>query len=98
MEKQTEEQAKKTVRTFSLASFMNDMGSDIIAPIWPIFITSVLGADMAVLGLVDGLGDAVVSISKAVSGYWSDKIKNRKVFVWTGYLFGGLSRIGYALS
>ncbi|HVT01156.1 MAG TPA: MFS transporter [Patescibacteria group bacterium] len=98
MEKETDKQSQKTVRIFSIASFMNDMGSDIIAPIWPIFLTTVLGANMEVLGLVDGLGDAVVSLSKAISGYWSDKIRNRKVFVWTGYLFGGLSRLGYALS
>lgn len=89
---------KKTVRTFALASFLNDLGSDMIYPIWPLFITSVLGAPMAILGLIDGLGEAIVSISQAISGYISDRIRKRKVFVWTGYLFGSLSRIGYALS
>ena len=74
------------------------MGSDIIYPIWPLFVTSVLGANMAVLGLIDGLGEAVVSISKALSGYISDKTKKRKIFIWTGYLMGAISRIGYALS
>ncbi|MBN2601239.1 MAG: MFS transporter [Candidatus Marinimicrobia bacterium] len=91
-------QAKKTVTTFALASFLNDLGSDIIYPIWPLFVTSVLGANMAVLGLIDGLGEAVVSISKALSGYISDKTKKRKIFIWTGYLMGAISRIGYALS
>ena len=91
-------EAKRTVRVFALASFLNDFGSDMIYPIWPLFLTAFLGANMAVLGFIDGLGDAVVSVSQAVSGYWSDKIRKRKVFIWTGYLFGGLSRIGYALS
>lgn len=90
--------SKKTVRLFALASFLNDFGSDMIYPIWPLFVTSFLGTNMAVLGLIDGLGEAVVSISQAVSGYLSDRIQRRKVFVWTGYLFGSLSRIGYALS
>jgi MFS family permease len=58
----------------------------------------VLGANMAVLGLIDGLGDAIVSISQAFSGYVSDKIRRRKVFVWVGYICGATSRIGYALS
>ncbi|MDO9464069.1 MAG: MFS transporter [bacterium] len=93
-----QKEAKKTVRTFALASFLNDLGSDIIYPIWPLFVTSVLGANMAVLGLIDGLGEAIVSISQAASGYVSDRIRKRKVFIWTGYLFGSLSRIGYALS
>ncbi len=91
-------ETKKTVRTFALASFLNDMGSDMIYPIWPLFVTTVLGANMAVLGLVDGLGEAIVSISQAASGYLSDRIRKRKVFIWPGYLFGSISRVGYALS
>lgn len=93
-----EKENKKTIRTFAAASFLNDFGSDIIYPIWPLFLTTVLGANMAILGLIDGLGDAIVSISQAISGYVSDKIRRRKVFVWTGYLFGATSRIGYAFS
>lgn len=53
---------------------------------------------MAILGLIDGLGDAIVSVSQAVSGYYSDKLRKRKVFVWLGYMFGGISRIGYAFA
>ena len=91
-------ETKKTVRTFAFASFLNDMGSDIIYPIWPLFVTQVLRANMAALGFLDGLGEALVSISQALSGYWSDKIRKRKVFIWIGYLCGGLSRLGYAVS
>jgi MFS family permease len=89
---------KRTIKTFAWASFLNDFGSDMIYPVWPLFVTTVLGADMAVLGFLDGLGEALVSISQAVSGYWSDRLKKRKIFVWTGYLCGGIARIGYALS
>jgi len=53
---------------------------------------------MVVLGFIDGLGEALVSISQAVSGYISDRLRKRKVFIWVGYLFGASSRIGYALS
>jgi len=89
---------KKTVRIFAWASFLNDMGSDIIYPVWPLFVTEILKANMAVLGLVDGLGEAIVSIAKALSGYWSDRIRKRKGFIWSGYLMGAASRIGYAIS
>jgi len=91
-------ESRKTVRVFAAATFLNDMGSDMIYPIWPLFVTTVMGANMAILGLIDGLGDAVVSISQAASGYLSDKYRKRKIFIWTGYLFGGISRIGYAFS
>lgn len=93
-----EKETKKTIRTFAAASFLNDAGSDIIYPIWPLFVTTILGANMAVLGLIDGLGEAIVSIAQAFSGYISDRIQKRKVFVWTGYVFGSLSRVGYGLS
>jgi MFS family permease len=89
---------KKTIRTLALASFFNDLGSDMIYPVWPLFVTTILSANMAVLGFLDGLGEALVSISQAGSGYISDRIKKRKVFIWTGYLIGALSRLGYAIS
>jgi MFS family permease len=93
-----QKETRKTVRTFAWASFLNDMGSDMIYPVWPLFITTVLNANMAVLGFLDGLGEALVSISQAASGYLSDRIGKRKIFIWLGYLFGALSRLGYAVS
>ncbi|MFQ6115087.1 MAG: MFS transporter [bacterium] len=91
-------ESKGTVRTFAVASFLNDLGSDMIYPIWPLFVTMFLGANMAALGFIDGLGDAIVSISKAASGYLSDRIRKRKIFIWLGYILGSLSRVGYAVS
>lgn len=93
-----DQEDKKTVRTFAAASFLNDFGSDMIYPVWPLFLTITLGANMEILGFIDGLGDALVSLSQAASGYAADRLRRRKVFVWTGYLFGSASRIGYALS
>lgn len=98
MANQNEQENKKTIKTFAAASFLNDMGSDMIYPIWPFFIRNILGANMTILGILDGIGDALVSISQAVSGYFSDKLKKRKVFIWIGYLMGAISRVGYALS
>lgn len=91
-------ESKKTIAVFSLASFLNDFGSDMIYPIWPLFVTSFLGANMEILGLIDGLGDTIVSLSQAGSGYLSDRLRKRKVFIWSGYTFAAISRVGYALS
>ncbi len=88
---------KKEIKILGFASFLNDLGSDMIYPVWPLFVRS-LGANMSVLGFLDGLGDALVSISQALSGYISDKIQKRKIFVWLGYLMGSFSRLGYAFS
>jgi len=96
--KKKPEEEIKTIRTFAAASFLNDMGSDIIYPIWPFFVTTILRANMAALGFLDGLGDALVSLSQATSGYISDRIKKRKFFIWAGYLCGAFSRLGYSVS
>ena len=90
--------SRKTIRTFAVASFLNDLGSDMIYPVWPLFVTSFTGANMAVLGFIDGLGDAIVSLSQAFSGYLSDRLQKRKIFIVIGYMMGSLSRVGYALS
>lgn len=87
----------KTIRTFGIASFLNDMGADMVYSIWPLFLIF-LGASKEMIGLIDGLGDSIVSLSKAGAGYLSDRIRKRKAFIWFGYTIGGLSRIGYALS
>jgi MFS family permease len=97
-ENYSKQKNKSPLFIFGLAAFLNDLGAYLIFPIWPIFLTSIMGANMAVLGLIDGLGDSIVSISQAGSGYASDRIKKRKPFIWLGYLIGGISRIGYALS
>ena len=89
---------KRDLHVFSLASFLNDMGSDMIYPIWPLFVTVFLGADVLVLGLIDGIGEALVSVSSAFSGFLSDKFRRRKIFVWTGYLSSAIARFGYAIS
>jgi MFS family permease len=98
MKEKPKEENKKPIRAFAWASFLNDFGSDMIYPVWPLFVISFLGANMAILGLIDGLGEAFVSISKAVSGYISDKIRKRKFFIWSGYILGSVSRFGYALA
>ncbi len=89
---------RTTVRAFSIASFFHDVGGDMVFSVWPLFLTEVLKANMSIVGFIDGLGDAIVCLSQAGAGWLSDRIKKRKVFVWLGYLLGGLSRLGYALS
>lgn len=89
---------KKTVWLFSLGAFLNDLGYYAIITIWPIFVTSVIGASVTFLGFIDGLGDAFVSLSQAGSGFLSDKLKKRKIFIWLGYFLAFVSRIIYAFS
>jgi len=78
----------------AIVSLLTDVSSEMILPILPFFLTAVMGADVVVLGLVEGLGEGVVSFLKALSGRWSDATGRRRRFVAAGY---GLSTAMKAL-
>lgn len=84
--------------TFGAASFLNDLGAEIINPVWPLFLSIFLGASTTMIGFIDGLGDSIVSLSQFFSGYLSDRVRKRKVFIWLGYFFSSLSKLGYGLA
>lgn len=83
----------KNVFALGLVSFFNDVASEMIYPIVPIFLTSVLGAPVAIVGLIEGIAESTASILKVVSGWLSDKFQNRKSFVVAGYSFSAISKI-----
>ncbi|MCX7021932.1 MAG: MFS transporter [bacterium] len=88
---------KRILRSFSASSFLNDMGSDMLLPIMPLYLLG-LGAGTAFIGFLDGLGTAVVSLAQMASGYLSDRLGRRKIFIWTGYLAGALGKLGFGLA
>jgi len=88
----------KNVFILGLVSFFNDVASEMIYPIVPIFLTGVLGAPVAVVGLIEGIAESTASILKVVSGWLSDKLQKRKPFVVGGYLFSAISKILLSLA
>lgn len=94
----SKKQSKKLILFYSLASMFNDIGANIIYPLWPFYITTVLGIDQVFLGLIDGVAEFFIHFSKAFSGLYSDYLKKRKEFIWIGYVMPFIARIGYAFS
>lgn len=88
----------KNVFALGLVSFFNDVASEMIYPIVPIFLTSVLGAPVAIVGLIEGIAESTASILKVVSGWLSDKFQRRKPFVVAGYSFSAISKIILSLA
>lgn len=88
----------RTVLILSLVSLFNDIASEMIYPIVPIFLTAVLGAPVTVVGLIEGFAEATASIMKFLSGYWSDRVHKRKIFVVVGYGLGAISKILIAVA
>jgi MFS family permease len=83
---------------FGAASLLNDTGSDMVAPIWPTFLTTQLGLLGGQVLMVDGLALMVTSLSKIGAGYASDRTGKRKSFITLGYTLSSLARIGFILA
>jgi len=88
----------KNVFVLGLVSFFNDVASEMIYPLVPIFLTSVLGAPVAIVGLIEGMAESTASVLKVVSGWLSDKWRKRKIFVVAGYSFSAISKILLSLA
>lgn len=83
----------RNVLVLGLVSFFNDLSAEMIYPIIPIFLTSVLKTSMPVVGIIEGLAEAIASIGKYVFGALSDYLQKRKIFVTVGYSFGAISKL-----
>ncbi len=63
-----------------------------IYPLLPSFLTGVLGAGPAFVGLVEGLAESVASLLKLASGRISDRMRRRKPLIVGGYALSSLAR------
>jgi len=88
----------KNVVGISLVSFFNDIASEMIYPVVPIFLTTVLGAPVTVVGLIEGIAESTASILRVFSGWFSDKFQRRKPFMIAGYVLSSFSKIIMAAS
>jgi MFS family permease len=89
----------KNIIILGLVSFFNDFASEMVYPIVPIFLTSVLGAPVALVGLIEGIAESTASLLKVFSGWLSDRAQKRKIFAVYGYSLSTISKpiIGIAL-
>lgn len=79
-------------------SLLTDLSSEMIYPLVPAFLTTVLGAGAISLGLVEGVAETTASIVKIVSGRRTDTSGRRKPLIVGGYATSGVARplIGFA--
>ncbi len=82
----------KQVIILGIISLFTDMASEMLYPITPIFLSSVLGASMAVVGLIEGLAEVTAGVLKGYFGFLSDKLKKRSIFVVIGYSLSAISK------
>ncbi len=82
----------KPVFILSFVSFLNDIASEMLYPVIPIFLLTVVGAPITVVGLIEGAAEATSSFFRVVTGFYSDKTQKRKPFVVAGYMLSTLAK------
>ncbi|HEX9078981.1 MAG TPA: MFS transporter, partial [Desulfuromonadaceae bacterium] len=80
------------VLILGVVSLLTDVSSEMIYPLLPLFVTSVLGAGPAFLGMIEGVAESTAALVKLVSGIVSDRVEGRKRLVAAGYGLSSLSR------
>lgn len=73
-------------------SLLTDLASEMLYPVIPLFVTGVLGASPAILGLIDGVAEGGTSVLRWVAGAVSDRFRYRKPFVIAGYTISAFSK------
>lgn len=75
----------RTVWIIGLISFVNDSASEMIYPLVPLYLSSVLMAGPRVLGLIEGAAEMAAGLLKLASGAIVDRTRRRKPWIVLGY-------------
>ncbi len=87
-----------TVWLLGLVSFFNDAASDLVYPLLPLYLASVLMAGPKALGIIEGIAEATGSLLKLFAGVLADKTRSTKYWVVGGYSLAALGRPLLALA
>ncbi|OBA94332.1 MFS transporter [Mycobacteriaceae bacterium 1482268.1] len=82
----------RNVRVLSAVSFLQDTASELLYPLLPIYLTSVLGAPPAVVGAIEGAAEGAASLTKLAAGPLGDRYARRPLIA-TGYGMAALGKV-----
>ncbi|MBK9329523.1 MAG: MFS transporter [Sphingobacteriales bacterium] len=81
----------RSIRILSLVSLFTDMASEMLYPIMPIYLKTI-GFSILLIGILEGLAEAIAGLSKGYFGKLSDQSGKRVPFVQSGYLLSTISK------
>ena len=86
------------VWVLGFVSLLMDTSSELIHALLPLYMVGALGASVFVVGIIEGVAEAIALIVKVFSGYWSDVWRHRKPLVVLGYGLAGVSKLAFPLA
>ncbi|MBI4729767.1 MAG: MFS transporter [Acidobacteria bacterium] len=87
----------RNVVVLSWVSFFQDAASEMLYPVLPLFLTGVLGAPVAAVGLIEGVAEGTANIVKVVSGRLADRMRRRPL-VACGYGLSSFAKLAIVLA
>ena len=75
-----------------------DVSSELVHSLLPVLMTSVLGASMLSIGLIEGFAEGIAAITKVFSGALSDYFRRRKFLAVLGYGLAALTKPVFPLA
>ncbi|HTM86476.1 MAG TPA: MFS transporter [Mycobacterium sp.] len=82
----------RNVRVLSAVSFLQDTASELLYPLLPIYLTTVLGAPPAVVGAVEGVAEGAAAMTKLAAGPLGDRFARRPLIAG-GYGMAALGKV-----
>lgn len=79
-------------------SLFMDVSSELVHSLLPLFMTSVLGASMMTVGIIEGFAEGAAAMTKVFSGILSDHLKKRKILAVLGYGLSALTKLIFPLA
>lgn len=87
----------RNVRVLSAVSFLQDAASELLYPLLPIYLTTVLGAPPSVVGAIEGAAEGAASLTKLAVGPLGDRFAKRPLIA-TGYGMAALGKVIIAVA
>lgn len=81
-----------SVWLIGLISLVNDSASEMLYPLMPLYLASVLMAGPRAIGLIEGVAEATSSLFKLVSGVIVNKTNKTKPWIVFGYSLAAIGR------
>ncbi len=81
----------RTILILSLVSLFNDVASEMLVPVMPMFLKNI-GFTVLVIGILEGVAEAVAGLSKSYFGKQSDVSGKRLPFIQWGYALSAISK------
>lgn len=86
------------VWTLGFVSLLMDASSELVHALLPLYLVSAFGASVFVVGVIEGIAEAIALVVKVFSGYLSDVFRRRKALVLLGYGLAAVSKLAFPLA